>query len=301
MFLCCMKTVKDVFTRFKQELADVYDLQETEAITLLVLSDLLHTSKAKLKAFPEAEIGDQHAGQLQNILNELKTGKPIQYILGHTEFYGLPFNVDPSVLIPRPETEELVEWIIQSVKNSPIPVYHLLDIGTGSGCIAITLNNHLPKLKVFAIDISTEALQTAKDNADLNHVDINFIAADILNFDTAIQLPKFDIIVSNPPYVTLTDKAQMHHNVTSFEPHTALFVPEHDPLLFYHAIAGFAKERLTDNGQLYFEINESYGRETVELLAGKGFTDIMLRQDMSGRDRMVKGHLTLPSPKERVL
>jgi release factor glutamine methyltransferase len=283
-----MKTVKDVFSRFKQQLADVYDLQESEAITLLVLSDLLHTSKAKLKAFPEAEINDLQTARLQNILDELKTGKPVQYILGHTEFYGLLFNVNPSVLIPRPETEELVEWIIQSVKGSSTPVHHLLDIGTGSGCIAITLNQHLTYLKVFAIDISTETLQTAKDNADLNYVDINFIKADILNLDPAIQLPQFDIIVSNPPYVTLTDKAQMHQNVTSFEPHTALFVPEHDPLLFYRAIADFAKERLTDNGQLYFEINESYGKETVELLAGKGFTDIELRQDLSGRDRMVK-------------
>ncbi|MES2274686.1 MAG: peptide chain release factor N(5)-glutamine methyltransferase [Bacteroidota bacterium] len=283
-----MKTVKDVFTRFKQQLANVYNPQETEAIILLTLSDLLNTSNTKLKAFPEAEIGYQQAEQLEYIVQELKTGRPIQYILGHTEFYGLPFKVNPSVLIPRPETEELVQWIIQTVNKSTTPVHHLLDIGTGSGCIAITLKKYLPNLKIFAIDISSQALQTAKANAQLNHVDVNFIEADILNFDASIQLPQFDIIVSNPPYVTLVDKEQMHTNVTDFEPHTALFVPENDPLLFYKAIANFAQEQLTDNGQLFFEINENYGKETVELLTGNSFKDVELRQDMSDRDRMVK-------------
>jgi release factor glutamine methyltransferase len=291
MFLCCMKTVKDVSFRFKQELADVYSPQETEAIILLVLNELLQISKAKLKAFPETEIAFQQAELLENILSELKTGKPIQYILGDTEFYGLKFKVSPAVLIPRHETEELVLWIIDTAKTSANSIKNILDIGTGSGCIPIVLNKYLINSKVFAIDISTYALQIAKENAQLNEADVEFIEADILNFNTEIELSQFDIIVSNPPYVTLVDKAQMHHNVTDFEPHMALFVPENDPLIFYNAIADFAKKHLTKNGLLFFEINENFGLETVELLRDKGFKNIALRKDMSGRDRMIRAEL----------
>jgi release factor glutamine methyltransferase len=291
MFLCCMKTVKDVFDRFKTELTNVYDPQESEAIILLILSDLLNISKAKLKAFPETEIGFQQADKLQDILQELKTGKPVQYVLGHTEFYGLPFKVTPAVLIPRPETEELVQWIIETVQQSQTPVINILDIGTGSGCIPISIKHNLLNINAFAIDISTDALIMAKANAGLNKTDVNFIEADILNFPTDISLPKFDIIVSNPPYVTLEDKTKMHTNVTDFEPHTALFVPENDPLIFYKAIADFAKKHLIPNGLLFFEINESFGLETVELLQSKSFKNIELRQDMSGRDRMIKAEI----------
>jgi release factor glutamine methyltransferase len=287
MFLCCMKTVKDVLTQFKQTLADVYDAQEIEAITMLTLSELLDTSKAKLKAFPETEITLTQHVRLENVLAALKTGQPLLYILGYTEFYGLKFNVNPSVLIPRPETEELVQWIIESVKASATPVVNLLDIGTGSGCIAITLKKYLPQVNVYAIDISAAALNTARQNAGLNEVEVNFIEADILNFVNA-GLPKFDLIVSNPPYVTMTDKMQMHLNVTDFEPHTALFVPEEDPLLFYNAISNFAKNNLTAGGQLFFEINESYGKQTVDLIRDNLFINIELRQDLPGRDRMIK-------------
>ena len=291
MFLCCMKTVKDVFEQFKKDLTDVYSPQEAEAIILLILSDLLNTSKAKLKAFSETEIGFQQAEELQDILRELKTGKPVQYILGHTEFYGLPFKVSPSVLIPRPETEELVQWIIETVKHSKTFVVNILDIGTGSGCIPIILNHNLLNTNVFGVDISTDALAIAKENATLNQANVSFIEADILNFSGDISLPKFDIVVSNPPYVTLEDKTQMHTNVTGFEPHTALFVPENDPLVFYKAIADFAKKHLNDGGLLFFEINESFGRETMELLRDKSFKNIELRQDMSGRDRMIRAEI----------
>jgi release factor glutamine methyltransferase len=284
MFLCCMKTVKDVTIHFKQELNNVYDVLEIDALSLLVLTELLDKSKAQLKAFPETEIIKTQAERITQILTELKTGKPIQYILGHTEFYGLPFKVNPSVLIPRPETEELVQWILQSVNTS---VKNILDIGTGSGCIAVTLKKHLPNVKVYAMDISPTALQTARQNAELNQVEVDFIEADILNI-TDIDLPVFDIIVSNPPYVTQTDKARMHQNVTGFEPHTALFVPEEDPLLFYNAIADFAQKLLIGNGQLFFEINESYGEQTVNLLANKLFTNIELKKDLPGRDRMIR-------------
>lgn len=289
MLLCCMITIKDVFEDYGQQINGIYDINETEAITLLVVAEVTGLSRASIKAFPEKELTAEQAGQIKNILAELKTGKPIQYIFGVTEFYGLPFKVNSFVLIPRPETEELVEWILEGerlkVKGERISV---LDIGTGSGCIAISLKKNLADADVSAIDISEGALQTAKENAQLNKVELNFIHADILNIKPAIELPKYNIIVSNPPYVTLEDKKQMHNNVTDFEPYTALFVPEHDPLIFYRAIADFALVNLIENGLLYFEINENLGKETVELLTDKGFKNIELRKDMSNRDRMIK-------------
>jgi release factor glutamine methyltransferase len=302
MLLCCMKTVKDVFTAYKRGLEKLYDANESEAITLMAVAEICNLSKAKIKAFPELELIAQQADELSDILSQLKTGKPIQYTLGKTEFYGLPFYVNPFVLIPRPETEELVEWVIVSVGsgqlavgdsqlavgNRHLAVGNILDIGTGSGCIAISLKKNLPNFDVSAIDISKEALKTAKENAELNQVEIEFIEADILNSKSEIEIPKSEIIISNPPYVTLYDKTQMHRNVTDFEPHTALFVPESDPLIFYKAIADFALTHLAPNGLLFFEINESYGKEIVSLLTEKGFKNIELRKDMGGRDRMVK-------------
>ncbi|WP_158996226.1 peptide chain release factor N(5)-glutamine methyltransferase [Mucilaginibacter sp. L196] len=292
-----MKTIKDVFTVFKRRLGDVYDANETEALTLLVVNEISDLSKAQIKAFPEKEITVGQAESLNRIVIRLQTGEPVQYILGHTEFYGLPFKVNPSVLIPRPETEELVEWVLTSVDSSSLTDYNILDIGTGSGCIAISLKKNLPNASVSAIDISIGALETAKQNADLNKVKVDFIQDDILNSKFKIQNSKisgennqrFEVIISNPPYVTLYDKTQMHNNVTDFEPHSALFVPEDDPLIFYKAIADFALTHLTASGLLFLEINESLGNETVELLQAKGFNSIELRKDMSGRDRMIRG------------
>ena len=302
MLLCCMKTIRDVFIAYKKGLNNLYGANEAETITLIAVSELCGFSNAKIKAFPELELTSEQSEKLNDILNQLKTGKPIQYILGKTEFYGLPFNVNSSVLIPRPETEELVDWVISSVDSGQWAVGggqsavgsgqwaagSGLDIGTGSGCIAISLKKHLPNAKVFAVDISVEALKTAKENAKLNDVEIDFIEADILNLKSEIEHSKFEIIISNPPYVTLQDKTKMHTNVIDFEPHTALFVPENDPLVFYKAIADFAVNNLAPNGLLFFEINESYGEQIVELLHDKGFKNIALRKDMSGRDRMVK-------------
>jgi release factor glutamine methyltransferase len=288
-----MDTVKHLFDTFKHTLNGIYDANEIEALTLLAVTEITGSAKSKIKAFPEQALTPQQSGTLAAMLSRLKTGEPLQYILGHTEFYGLPFKVNPSVLIPRPETEELVEWALDSsqlaVGNVQSAV-SILDIGTGSGCIAISLKKNLPTATVTAIDISPAALQTAKENAKLNNVDINFIEADILNpkkFE--IENPTFEIIISNPPYVTLADKKQMHTNVTDFEPHGALFVPESDPLIFYKAIADFAKDNLTPGGLLFFEINENLGKETVDLLSNRGFVDIELRKDISGRDRMARG------------
>ena len=290
MLLCCVKTIKDVFIAFKNSLGGVYDSQEIEALTLLVINEITGLSKAIIKAFPKKEVKPEQAAQFENILAQLQTGRPVQYILGHTEFYGLNFLVNPSVLIPRPETEELVNWIIDSWPLGTGGLeqpYHILDIGTGSGCIAISLKKNLAEAEVSAMDISTEALETAKENAGLNEVKVDFILADILNFKP-VEIQKYDIIVSNPPYVTLADREQMHINVTDFEPHTALFVPQNDPLIFYKAIADYASNNLVNNGLLFFEINESYGQETVQLLADKGFKNMELKKDMGGKFRMIK-------------
>jgi release factor glutamine methyltransferase len=286
-----MKTVKDFSAAFRIELAELYDAREIDSLCLLVLTDITGATSAKIKAFPELELPPEQTETISNILSRLKTGEPVQYILGHTEFYGLPFKVNPSVLIPRPETEELVEWTLsswQSSVGSGQQPHRILDVGTGSGCIAISLKKNIPGAQVSAIDISPEALQTAKENAELNKVTINFIQADILNRKSAIEHPKFEIIISNPPYVTLHDKIQMHTNVTDFEPHTALFVPENDPLIFYEAIANFAVTHLQKNGLLFLEINESYGEQIIELLNNKSFKNIELRNDMSGKARMIK-------------
>jgi release factor glutamine methyltransferase len=287
MLLCYVKTINDVFLSFRHELNDLYNDKETESLTLWVVSEIMELSKAAIKAFPEKELPVSQQKQVYAILTELKTGKPLQYILGYTEFYGLRFVVNPAVLIPRPETEELVEWILNSVDTREL---FILDIGTGSGCIPISLKKNLPGANISAIDISQEALQTAKSNAQLNEVEVNFIEADILK-KTQLTTHKFQLIVSNPPYVTPADKVQMHVNVVDFEPHTALFVPQDDPLLFYRAIADFAIGNLTPNGLLFLEINESYGHETVDLLNSKGFKSIEIRKDMSGRDRMIKAVL----------
>jgi release factor glutamine methyltransferase len=287
MFLCCMKTVKDAYDVFKTELTPVYSASEADALTSLILTEVTGLSKASLKAFTDLELNVVQSERLLTLLEELKTGKPIQYILGHTEFYGLSFEVNPSVLIPRPETEELVEWVLGSVP--PNSAFNILDIGTGSGCIPIVLKLKLTNSKLFAIDISSNALFTAKRNAALNNVEVNFIETDILNLEAPeITLQKYNIIVSNPPYVTNTDKQLMHRNVTDYEPHAALFVPDEAPLIFYDAIAHFATNHLFNGGYLFFEINESYGRETVGMLTDKGFQQIQLRQDMAGKDRMIK-------------
>lgn len=294
MLLCCVKTINDVFQSFRHELSELYNINETEALTLWAVSEIMEISKASTKAFPEKELTVLQQELLSSVLIELKTGKPLQYVLGYTEFYGLKFVVNQSTLIPRPETEELVEWALASwqfaVGNLQQP-YSILDIGTGSGCIAISLKKHLPDIKVMAIDVSPEALQVAKTNAQLNEVMVDFIEADVLNPKSEIQNSKFTVIISNPPYVTPADKQQMHVNVVEFEPHTALFVPQNDPLLFYKAITAYAKNNLTPGGMLFLEINESYGNETVELLTNNGFTDIELKNDMSGRHRMVKATL----------
>lgn len=224
----------------------------------------------------------------QDAIERLQSYEPIQYILGETYFYGLRFKVDQSVLIPRPETEELVDWIINDQNNYSI---RILDIGTGSGCIPITLATHLPKATVHTLDISNEALNLAKDNAKSNAATVNFIEANILEAAAAVHLaslPKFDVIVSNPPYVRLSEKELMKENVVNFEPHLALFVEDNDALIFYKKIIALSKDVLNKGGSLYFEINEALG-EGIKRIMEPDFESIVLRKDLSGKDRMIKG------------
>jgi release factor glutamine methyltransferase len=288
--------LKNYKTIFFQELSPTYDEMEIESFFYIVLESFHNKKRIDLALNPEMEMDALQLVRWESVLSELKKEKPIQYILGTTEFYGLPFLVNENTLIPRPETEELVEWIIEStkfvVRNKRL---NLLDIGTGSGCIAISLAKNLKNTQVTAIDVSEKALVTAKENAKGNVIDVNFILADILKIDDLNQLSTFnfqlpthfDVIVSNPPYVRNLEKVEIKPNVLEFEPHLALFVEDEDALLFYRKIAQLAKKNLVQNGQLYFEINQYLGKETVELLESLGFNNIELRKDIYGNDRMI--------------
>lgn len=279
--------IKKVISFIKSELKEFYPMSEIDSFVYLIFEQLFNYSKTKLLISQDVEIQEDSYQNILNIIRDLKLYKPIQYILGETIFYNLTFNVTPGVLIPRPETEELVDWII---KENPDKYKRILDIGTGSGCIAISLAKNLPESVVYASDISTEALTVTNNNSKLNNVDIQIIQLDILNPDNQLN-EKFDIIVSNPPYVTEKEKNLMHKNVLNFEPQLALFVPDNKPLLFYSAIIDFGINHLNPGGKIYFEVNESFGKETVLLLEERGFQNISLKKDINGKDRMLKGVL----------
>lgn len=226
--------------------------------------------------------------EIAHILQKLRANEPIQYIFGHTEWMGLDLSLTPATLIPRPETAELVEWILQMAdKNQPLKV---LDIGTGSGCIALALKKRAPMWSVTGLDISQEALEVAKENAVRNHLEVNWLQADILSPNANSRLPIADIIVSNPPYICNSEKKDMQARVLDYEPHSALFVPDDDPLLFYRQIAQlFSQKGEAEKGLLFFEINEAYGNEVCAMLRAMGYTDVQLKNDMYGKPRMVFG------------
>lgn len=273
--------------QFTSELKEFYPETEILSFFNILIEFKLNLSRIEIALQPNTEIIESDLEFLTKALNDLKKQIPIQYIIGNTEFCGLTLNVNPHVLIPRPETEELVDWIIELTKYQKLKTESkVLDIGTGSGCIPISLAKNLPNAIISAIDISSEALNTAKENAKLNKVSINFIEKDILNTTDLPEL--YDIIVSNPPYVRELEKSEMHKNVLDHEPHLALFVDDNNPLLFYTKIADLAKNHLCKNGILFFEINQYLGKKTVELLSSKGFKNIELKKDMFGVDRMIK-------------
>jgi release factor glutamine methyltransferase len=285
--------LKELQNIFHIELDAIYGKHEVDSFFYLCTEHYLNVPRIQLTLEPELAITKPETDTFFKVLEDLKQQKPIQYILGETEFYGLPFKVNENVLIPRPETEELVDLIIRSVTSSAVEKsIKTLDIGTGSGCIAISLAKNLPKAKVYALDVSSEALTMAKENAKVNKVDITFIEASILeasNWDLFFENTKFDVIVSNPPYVRELEKQEIQPNVLDNEPHLALFVKDDNPLIFYKAITDFAVKKLKPNGKLFFEINQYLGEETKQLLVDANFEAVELLKDLNGNDRMLKG------------
>lgn len=285
--------LRDLKAIFHRELDHIYGKEEVDSFFFLCTEHYLNLPRFLVALEPEFTLVKSETDTFFKVIEDLSHQKPIQYILGKTEFYGLKFKVNENVLIPRPETEELVDLIIKchsdGIEESQIEI---LDIGTGSGCIAISLAKNLPNARVYALDVSKEALKVAEKNAELNEADINFIRADILSFDyhSAFDADtKFDVIVSNPPYVRYLEKQKMKPNVLDHEPHLALFVEDNDPLIFYRAIAEFAVKNLKQKGALYFEINQYLGEETKHLLLELDFDDVELRKDLNDNNRMLKG------------
>jgi release factor glutamine methyltransferase len=280
-------TVKEITNIFRTELAGIYSPHEARQIIWIIFEHLHGWSKTDMMLQEDTKLTVSDHLFIQKALERLKKHEPIQYIIGKTEFFGLSFKVNSSVLVPRPETEELVQWIIEGIHENKSP--NILDIGTGSGCIAITLAKFIPEAKVYAWDVSPEALKTAESNALEIEAKVNFDLKDILRTDPG-KNENYDIIVSNPPYVRNSEKELILPNVLDYEPHLALFVRDDDPLLFYRKIAEFAVKTLTKDGMLFFEINRDFGEATKKLLTHKGFSNVELRKDLSGNYRMIKAY-----------
>lgn len=268
---------------FHQQLKEIYIENEIDSLFFIALEYVTSISKIEYILQKEEEISEEKLIKLKFILEKLTKNKPVQYITRKAYFYGLNFYVNEKVLIPRQETNELVDWVLMSVTHSkPIKI---LDIGTGSGCIAITLKKNLPLSEVFAIDISNEAIQVAQKNANDNEVEINFLQKNILEINDLKS--NFDIIISNPPYVRELEKLEMAPNVLDNEPHLALFVPDNNPLLFYEKITEIALKNLTEDGMLFFEINQYLSEETKKMIENKGFKNVTLRKDLQENYRMI--------------
>ncbi len=320
--------ISDVVRFFRDELKSLYAKEEIETFIAFCFEEYLGLKRADILLNGTSTINESELLKFSFAIKNLKQHKPIQYILGKADFYGLKFYVNPHVLIPRPETEELVDLILKenqktssksqetrfkNLDNSILPshisyltshishlnshISHLtshisiLDIGTGSGCIAVALKKNIPTANIYALDISKEALELAKQNATINNVSIDFFQYDILSPEFPLPDPKikFDIIVSNPPYICNSEKDQMQKNVLDYEPHIALFINDNDPLLFYKTIIDFALKHLKQNGKLYFEINQVFGVETKHLLENKGFKNVLLKKDLNDNNRILQG------------
>ena len=288
--------VKQYRNYFNETLKTIYPITEIDSFFFLLLEEYLGFRRVDIVLKSDFKITQETLNLLQSATKQLEQEVPLQYIIGKTEFYGLPFVVNKHVLIPRPETEELVAWVVSessrfktfntsTKQTTETKQLKILDIGTGSGCIPISLKKQLPFAKISAIDISEEALSVAKKNAVLNNVDIHFILQDILK--TVALDQHYDIIISNPPYVRELEKKELKNNVLKNEPHVALFVENDNPLIFYAKIAELAKNYLNKNGLLFFEINQYLGTETIDLVNKKGLRNIQLKKDMFGNDRII--------------
>ena len=283
-------TIKKYRQYFINSLEDLYSIEELQSIFYLLAEKLLHLSRIDITLQLDNTLTSDEEFNFNQAIDRLKIYEPVQYILGETEFFGYPFLVNKQVLIPRPETEELVSWIIEDVDKKKATI---LDIGTGSGCIAISLAKKLNNAVVSAIDISNKAIEVAKKNALINNVNVEYSSVDVLNFKDKLVLQdkwksKFDIIVSNPPYVRMQEKKLMQLNVIDHEPDIALFVNDDDPLLFYRKISELSKRYLKHNGTLYLEINEYLGVEMEKMLNEAGFKHVELKKDIFGKNRMIK-------------
>ena len=272
-----MNKLVNIIPKFLSEINN-FSRREVTSLAYLSIEKVLGYSKSDCIIHYNHELTNENIISFENIINDIKQNIPIQYILGEAHFYDLKFKVNSSTLIPRPETEELVKYILSHDFNS------VLDIGTGSGCIAISISKHTDST-VTAIDINSKAIDIAKVNAKLNSVDVNFIVDDIFNF---CYEKKYDLIVSNPPYVLNSEKKYMDKNVIDYEPHSALFVDDNDPLIFYKKIAEIAINKLNKNGYLFFEINERFSNQIIDILSNLNFVDIELKKDINGRDRIIK-------------
>ena len=279
---------------FHQRLRANYPDSEIENFFFWTLEEILGVQRIDFVLQKNNAVDYQNIDRIKKVIQRLRNEEPIQYIFGSMEFYGLLFNVSTDTLIPRPETEELVEWIIETVKQdeylSSLSELRILDIGTGTGCIAITLTKLIPSANTTAVDISKNALTVAESNSALNEVNVHFVISNVLELSSLEN--EFDIIVSNPPYVRISEKIEIKNNVLKYEPDTALFVEDDDPLLFYRKIGKLSLESLNPNGYLFFEINQYLGKEMVDLLSDLGYQHIELRKDVFGNDRMTRCQLS---------
>jgi release factor glutamine methyltransferase len=282
-------TIQTAFTYITGAISELYDEREAANIAHIIMEYLTGMSKLDRIVHKTKILSPDQNQRLKVAIEALQRHEPVQYITGNSWFYGMELLVNKNVLIPRPETEELVEWIVQDASHRHR--LHLLDVGTGSGCIPLALKKSLPDALVSAIDVSEGALEVARSNAARHRLDISFHLIDALDPAQLATLPEFDRIVSNPPYITQSEQKTMQELVWGFEPSLALFVPDNDALLFYRHISIMAKGKLLPGGALYFEINEALGKEVVALMEELGFREVTLKQDMFGKDRMVKGSI----------
>lgn len=278
-------TIKELYRNFLVQLQKIYSLSEATAITDWVFEKMASLKRTDILKNPEKKITPAADKLIQKTLQELLLHRPVQYVLGEAWFYHMKLKVNEHVLIPRPETEELVEQLIKD-RKSKLTDPAILDIGTGSGCIPIAIKKNLPAARLTAIDVSKDALELAKENAAMHNAHITFTELDFLDERTWLSLPAFDVIISNPPYIPVNEKEKLGKNVSDFEPHLALFVPDRSPLIFYEKIAAFARDHLQPNGKIYLETHEDHAKATAALFM-KDHQTVMIKKDMYGKERMI--------------
>ncbi len=280
--------IKDIRRFMHTELCGLYNANEINVLAGVILETFAGTDRTEMYTSPGKAVSESVLLKINRAIKRLKNGEPIAYIIGYTEFCGLKFSVTPDVLIPRPETEELVRHLFEIFRFNPNPV-NILDACTGSGSIAVAIKKVLPRAQIHAFDNNPKALEIAALNAAANDTPVNFFPNDLLRYTNSPPLPPLDALVCNPPYVKMSEKAMMHKNVVDYEPHNALFVPDNDPLIYYKSLAELGKNCLTKRGVLFCEINEAYGNETALLFTENGFKDVSILKDLNNKDRFVKG------------